>query len=121
MNPFATLIDPAAAMSAHGTLVSALKRTAIVTPVDPEEDEPEPAKHEPRTLAYEVVSRRIYRPKGLTLALLMALQDGNYWTAAELAPVIQRGAKEIGSLLAVPVQHGIVRQIDAAPKSWALA
>lgn len=119
MNPFATLIDPAGGIHAHNELESALNRSREAPQAEAESaDADQPTADE---MAFEVVSRRIYRPKGLALALLRLLQDGNSWTAAELARGIGRDGKEVGSLLATAVGHGIVRKLDTSPIPWELA
>lgn len=119
MNPFANLIDPAGGIHAHNELASALNRSREAPPPDEEAaDDDQPTADE---LAFEVVSRRIYRPKGLTLALLRLLQDGNSWTAAELSRGIGRDGKEVDSLLATAVRHGVVRKLDTSPILWELA
>lgn len=120
MNPFANLIDPAGGIHAHNELASALNRSREAPPPDEEAADVNQSEAVDE-LAFEVVSRRIYRPKGLTLALLRLLQDGNSWTAAELSRGIGRDGKEIDSLLATAVGHGIVRKLDTSPILWELA
>lgn len=120
MNPFANLIDPAGSLHAHKELASALKRSREAPPPDEEAaDVDQPAVGD--ELTFEVVSRRVYRPKGLTLAALRLLQDGSPWTAAELSRGIGRDGKEVDSLLATAVRHGIVRKLDTSPILWELA
>lgn len=117
MNPFASLIDPAGGRHAHKELVGALNRSREAPPPD-DEAVGEPPSDD--ALTFDVVSHRVYRPKGLTLALLRLLQDGNSWTAAELSRGIGRDGKEIDSLLATAVRHGIVRKLDTSPILWEL-
>lgn len=119
MNPFANLIDPASGLGAHNELSGTLNRSREAPPTEDEsaDDDQLPADE----LAFEVVSRRIYRPKGLTLALLRLLQDGNSWTAVELSRGIGRDRKEVDSLLATAVRHGVVRKLDTSPIVWELA
>lgn len=120
MNPFANLIDPAGGLHAHKELAGALNRSREAPPPDEEAaDFDQPAVGD--ELAFEVVSRRVYRPKGLTLAALRLLQDGAPWTAAELSRGIGRDGKEVDSLLATAVRHGIVRKLDTSPILWELA
>lgn len=119
MNPFSNLIDPAGGLYAHGELSGKLKRSREVTPDDAAAEVDEPA--DPEVMAFEVVSRRIYRPKGLTLSLLMLLKEGGTWTAAELSRGIGKDRKEVDSLLATAVGHGIVRKLDTTPVTWEIA
>lgn len=110
MNPFASLIDPGAAISTAG-LADSLRK-----PRELAEQDDEPLTE----LAYEVVSRRTYRPKGLTLQVLLLLQDRRPWTYAEIGEALGRSSGEINSLLGVPVRHGIVRRINSTPAMWVL-
>ena len=72
MNPFANLIDPAGGLQAHMKLAGALNRSRDAAPRDEElADVNQSAASD--ELAFEVVSRRVYRPKGLTLAALRLL------------------------------------------------
>lgn len=119
MNPFSNLIDPAGGLHAHKELAGALKRSREAPMPDDEASEGD-RPSDTGALEFEVVSRRIYRPKGLTLAALRLLQDGSPWTAAELSRGIGRDGKEVDSLLATAVRHGIVRKLNTSPILWEL-
>ena len=90
------------------------------TPADDADDTPlaEPLAAD---FAVPMTTTRTYRPKGKTLAVLIALRAGGPMTAAALATVASCPAKQIWRFLEIPVANGLVKRIEGRPVLWALA
>lgn len=113
-----TLQPPDYLAGVHARLGQQLSRTqhAITTPAD-EIDSEDPADD----FAVPVTETRTYRPKGQALAALQALRKHGPMTSAGLGRAAGIPVKQVGRLLEIPIEHGLIRRIEGRPVLWELA